>query len=77
VEDETCKARLIAILDRCCADNVKARRLLPDGHYERVQPAAHEPRLRSQELFYETATQTARQAERNLYLAFEPQRPTV
>jgi len=76
VEDEICKARLIAILDRCCADNVKARRLLPDGHYERVQPAAHEPRLRSQELFYENATQTARQAERNLYLAFEPQRPT-
>ena len=76
VEDESCKTRLIAILDSCCADNVKARRLLPDGHYERVQPAAHEPRLRSQQLFFARAEQAARQAQRNLYLAFEPQRPT-
>ena len=76
VEEETCKARLIAILERGCADNVKARRLLSDGHYERVQRSAHEPLVRSQQIFYAQAEQNARQAQRNLYLAFEPQRPT-
>ncbi len=75
VEDETCKARLIEILDACCRDNVKARRLLPDGHYERVKPAGQEPRVRSQQLFFDRAEQAAHQAQKNLYLAFEPQRP--
>ena len=75
VEDEACKTRLIEILDACCRDNTKTRRLLPNGHYERVKVSGHEPRVRSQQLFFERAEQAAKQAQKNLYLAFEPQRP--
>ncbi|KAF0126775.1 MAG: polyphosphate kinase [Elusimicrobia bacterium] len=39
------------ILEKGLADNVKARRLMPDGKYERVAPAEGEKRVRSQFLF--------------------------
>jgi polyphosphate kinase len=41
------------ILDLQLADNVKARRILPDGRSERIVPAAGQPLLRSQERIYE------------------------
>lgn len=43
------------ILGIALADNVKARKLLPDGRYVRVTPAEGEPRLRSQSRFIELA----------------------
>jgi polyphosphate kinase len=37
------------VLATCLADTVKARRLRPDGTYERVKPAPEEPPLDSQQ----------------------------
>jgi polyphosphate kinase len=39
------------VLATYLADNVKARRLLPDGAYERVQPVAGQPVVNSQQWF--------------------------
>jgi polyphosphate kinase len=39
------------VLATYLADNVKARRLLPDGRYERVQPLADQPTVNSQAWF--------------------------
>ncbi|HEX8746972.1 MAG TPA: polyphosphate kinase 1 [Pyrinomonadaceae bacterium] len=54
VKDERLKARLKEILDIYLADNVKARRLLSDGSYERVKPAPSEKRINSQTYFIGT-----------------------
>ncbi|HKS26633.1 MAG TPA: polyphosphate kinase 1 [Pyrinomonadaceae bacterium] len=51
VEDARLKARLKEILEIYLADNVKARRLLPDGSYERITPAPGEKRINSQTYF--------------------------
>jgi polyphosphate kinase len=39
------------ILQRHLRDTAQARRLLPDGSYERVQPAPEEPAFNSQDWF--------------------------
>jgi polyphosphate kinase len=60
IEQPDLKKRLIhEILATCLADNVKARELLPDGSYRRVTPRPDQPRVRSQELFWEMAVQKA------------------
>jgi polyphosphate kinase len=61
VEQTDLKKRLIDdVLATCMADNVKARRLLPDGRWERVT-AKDQPRVRSQERFLAAALEaTAR-----------------
>jgi polyphosphate kinase len=54
IEQPELKHRLIGeILATTMADNVKARELLPDGGYRRVEAA--QPRVRSQERFLELA----------------------
>ncbi|HTU03585.1 MAG TPA: polyphosphate kinase 1, partial [Candidatus Sulfotelmatobacter sp.] len=53
--------RLIGILEIFFADTVKARRLSPDGTYERV-PAGRPP-VRAQERFYQDAVEAARAAK--------------
>ncbi len=40
------------VLELYLRDNVKARRLLSDGTYQRVRPIAGEPRINSQEYFF-------------------------
>jgi polyphosphate kinase len=62
VEQPDLKQRLIQeILATTLADTAKARELLPDGSYRRLQPADGQPRVRSQERFLEIAAQnTAR-----------------
>jgi polyphosphate kinase len=75
VEDPACRSQMIAILQTCMQDNAKARRLLPDGRYERVKPGKRGKTLRSQEAFYRQACKAAQQAEKNLYMVFEPQLP--
>ncbi len=53
VLDPALQEQVREILDLQLADNVKARRILPDGRSERIVPGAGEPLLRSQERLYE------------------------
>jgi polyphosphate kinase len=63
IEVPDLKQRLIhEILETSLADNVKARELLPDGSYRRVEVAAGQPRVRSQERFLEIAAQRTKWA---------------
>lgn len=56
IEDPRLRSRIVdGILGVVLADNVKARRLLPDGSYERVRPAPGEPLVRSQVEFQKMA----------------------
>jgi polyphosphate kinase len=51
VKDVQLKAQLKQILDIYRSDNVKARRLMPDGSYERVTPSLGEKSINSQTYF--------------------------
>jgi len=53
VLDRELQAQVREILDLQLADNVKARRILPDGRSERIVPSEGQPPLRSQERLYE------------------------
>jgi polyphosphate kinase len=58
IEQPDLKQRLIEeILAISLADNVKARELLPDGTYRRVEPLPGQPRIRSQQVFLEKAAE--------------------
>ena len=74
VEDPACRAKLLAILKTHFQDNVKARRLLPDGRYERVKAGSGTEPLRSQEALYGRAGQAVEQADRAALTMFEPHR---
>jgi polyphosphate kinase len=58
VQQESLKKRLYESLGTYFADNVKARRLLPDGQYEPVP--RHGKAVRAQEQFYLDAVEAAR-----------------
>ncbi|MES1208153.1 MAG: polyphosphate kinase 1 [Pseudomonadota bacterium] len=59
VDDEALRDRVIEeVLALSLGDNVKARRLLPDGRYERVRPEGKPP-IRSQVRFMELAREKA------------------
>jgi polyphosphate kinase len=60
VVDAAQRRRLIKILKTFFNDNVKARRLLPDGTYAPVERKGH--RVRAQEEFYKEAVEAARAA---------------
>jgi len=52
IDDKLLRARVLdEILGVQLADNIKARRLLPDGSYQRVTPTNGDPVVRSQEHF--------------------------
>jgi polyphosphate kinase len=57
------KRRLVHYLETYLADNVKARRLLTDGTYERVRSGGTD--VRAQEQFYNEAVEATTQAERS------------
>jgi polyphosphate kinase len=60
VEQPDLKQRLIdEVLATSLVDNVKARVLLPDGTYRRVERKTDEPAVRSQERFLELAAAAA------------------
>ncbi len=61
--DRTLRRRAIDILETFLADNVKARRLRPDGTYEPVARAG--PRLRAQEKLYQEAVEVVRLSEKS------------
>ena len=63
VEHPELKHRLVhEILAICLADNMKARELLTDGVYRRVQRGANQQSVRSQERFLEIAAQNAQRS---------------
>ena len=74
VEATHARQRMGHILETCFADNIKARQLLPDGTYQRVEPTGKK-KIRSQEVFYRRAVETARAAEKADSNAFQPQLP--
>jgi polyphosphate kinase len=60
IVDDGLRLRVVnEILGAQLADNVRARVLLPDGHYQRVVPVPGEPLLRSQEQFIVLARKRA------------------
>jgi polyphosphate kinase len=75
VEDVRCRDRLIEILGTYFQDNVKARRLLPDGTYARVEPSGRK-RVRAQEALYKRACELAKTATKEAGHDFEPRRPS-
>jgi polyphosphate kinase len=75
VQDPTCQARLISILETTFQDNAKSRRLMPDGSYQRLRPSEATKPLRSQQVFFEQARDAAKQAQTDRYQTFEPQWP--
>jgi polyphosphate kinase len=75
VEDSALQARLISALKLTFQDNVKARRLLPDGRYEKLPVGGATKTVRTQQLFYQQARDAAKQAQQDRYQTFIPQRP--
>jgi polyphosphate kinase len=75
IEDEAGRKRLTTILDVFFQDNVKARRLLPDGSYVRVEAPARKKPVRSQEFFALQARAAARRADDDRAGDFVPVRP--
>lgn len=75
IHDRAGKRRLVEVMDTYFKDTVKARRLMPDGTYERVRAGGRKKRLRSQEVLYDTAAERARRAESARQKMFEPHRP--
>lgn len=72
VEDAGARAKLMTILKTHFQDNVKARRLMPDGRYEPVKSTG--PAIRSQEVLYSRAVQTVDEAAHAARTMFEPHR---
>ncbi|MGA2253860.1 MAG: polyphosphate kinase, partial [Thermoguttaceae bacterium] len=67
--DAGSKKRLIEVLNTFFADNVKARRLLPDGTYAPLESSG--PRVRAQAKFYKDVVDVVHLAEQTA-LQFRP-----
>ena len=74
IEDPALRDRLISTLKMYFRDNVKARRLLADGSYERVTVSGKRGEVRSQEVLYREATDRVREAQQSQRTVFEPHR---
>lgn len=75
IENPACQKRLIHILRTCLAENVQGWELQTDGTYRRLKPAAGEPAVRAQQIFYQEAVEANRAAEMGKHLDLEPLRP--
>jgi polyphosphate kinase len=73
VLDNDCKQRAIDILELCLADNVKSRRILPNGGYECVLTDG--PVVRSQQVAQRLATEAAESAVERKRMMFSPLAP--
>ena len=74
VEDNACRRSLIAILKTTLADNVKARKLLPNGRYEPIRAVDGAEAVRSQEVLYRRMGEAIDDASRAALSTFEPLR---
>lgn len=72
VEDPAARNSLIDALEIYFRDTAKARRLLPSGLYERVQPRNRRRSFRSQERLYRRAVAAVRLAKQSQRTVFEP-----
>ncbi len=63
IEDPTLRTRLLEILEIQVSDSAKSWLLTSSGKYERVQPKAGQPALRSQSRFIEQTRDRVRAAE--------------
>jgi polyphosphate kinase len=75
VEDPAGRSKLMSALDAFFRDNVKARRILPDGSYAQAQRQGRRRPFRSQEALYRQACQARQAAQHATRKAFEPLRP--
>ncbi|REJ73025.1 MAG: polyphosphate kinase 1 [Planctomycetota bacterium] len=75
IEDVECRRRLKSILDTYFRDNVKARRLLPDGAHRAVDRSDDEPSRRAQQELYRRAVEAFDLAQRSRGTMFVPHRP--
>lgn len=73
--DEACRDKAIAIIQRCLNDNVKGRRILPDGSYEPMSIADGNAR-RSQVEFQRSAVEAEEADSESKRRMFVPIRPT-
>ncbi len=74
VENPAASAKLIEVLKTCLNDNVKGRRLLADGGYERPGVTFGPTAARSQEILYRQAQEAQKRAERATGTVFVPER---
>jgi polyphosphate kinase len=72
VEDHALKDRLLQTLKTYFKDDVKSRKLLPDGRYKRLTPSAKRPAVRAQEVLYSRVCDAALVAEQSQRTVFEP-----
>jgi polyphosphate kinase len=72
VEDHALKERLLLTLKTYFKDNMKSRRLLPDGRYNRLTASVKRPPVRVQEVLYRRVCDAALMAEQSQRTVFEP-----
>jgi polyphosphate kinase len=74
VEQPAAKSRLLLILKLHLQDTAKGRRLMPDGHYERMTGGNGHNGVRSQAELYRLAQSALQAAEQQPVSMFEPHR---
>ncbi len=74
IHNADAKQKLIAILETYLKDNVKCAELQGDGTLVRELSPVKKTRVRSQEILYQQAVFTVRQAEQSKRTVFEPHR---
>ncbi len=74
VEKAAHRQRLIAILKSYQRDNVKGRKILPDGSYARPEPAKGRRRHQHQQYLYQLACNAEMQQQQSQLTMFEPHR---
>jgi len=72
VEQPEPRRKVLEALDAMLLDNVKARRLMPDGTYKRKRPAKGEEPFRAQIHLYREAKRPLERARAATSVAFEP-----
>ena len=74
IEDLASRQRLIAILKSYTRDNVKGRKLLADGTYQRRRPGKEGRKHRHQEHLYRLAREAEKMLEQSQRTVFRPHR---